>query len=154
MTNSYTNQFSSPTPSRDIILWKIRYDTGLLEDHLVLGSPTEDNSFDLVHFYHGLYILATINNNFYPHPNIGSIWSTPSNATVLGMIWVSHKLSIVDIEGYAYSSLTTIPMRVFPSLYNTYFPQFTFISPASSSQLNGALFTQFADPLRLFVSGD
>ena len=154
MTNSYTTQFSSPMPSKDIILWKFRYDTGIQDYKLIMGSPTDDTSFDLISFYHGLYILATFNNNFYPHPNLGSVWGTYSNSTAFGMIWLSHDLSIVDIEGYPYSSLSTIPMRVFPSLFNEFKPQFLFISPASTVQSNGALFTQFTAPNSLFSSVD
>lgn len=152
VTNSFTIEFTSSVPSKDIILWKLRYETGLIEGKLLMGSPNDDAAFDLIIFYQGMYILASVGDNFYPHPNVGSVWGTVNGTNYVGLIWISDSFSLVDIEGYPESSLSTIPMRVLPSQSGTYLTQFMFISPASKIQANGALFTQFNSANSLFSS--
>lgn len=154
LTNSFTTNFTDKEPSMDILGYKLRYETGFIEASVVMGSSMEDKAIDLVPFHHGLFVLATIGNNFYPHPSDGAVWGTPDNDTVMGVIWLSQDLDLIDIEGYATSALDTLPMRIFPSLPYTYELQVTFIGPASKAQANGALFTQFAYPSMLFATTD
>ena len=161
--NSYTSMFSeNKGTSKDILAYKFRYETGYIIGKLSMGSPSDDTAYDLITHFHGAYILASIGNNFSPHANTGSVWGTPNNETTFAHIWINDNFKLLDIEGYAESSLTTLPMRGFPSIPDVYEPQFMFISPAGKEQLktgislyqNGALFTQYSNPLRLFISTD
>ena len=154
VTNSYTTNYATSVPSKDIMVHKFRYETGVTEGQLVLGSSVDDLAYDLVVSYQGMYILASIGNNFEPHPTSGAVWGTPNDGTAFGLIWINNKFGIVDIEGYDESGMTTIPLRAFPSLGSTYQPQFSFIGSASKTQTHGALFTQFENTTALYSSQD
>ena len=154
VTNSYTTNFTTSVPSKDIIVHKFRYETGVTESELVLGSSFDDLAYDLVISYQGMYILASIGNNFAPHPTSGGVWGTPNTGTAFGLIWINNKFEVVDIEGYDESGMTTIPLRAFPSLRGTYQQQFTFVGPASKTQTHGALYTQFENTTSLYSSQD
>jgi len=152
--NSYTTEYSPKQPSKDIIMYQFRLDTGYIEDKMILGSSKDDIAYDFVAHHQGWYILASIGNNFSPHPTVGSIWGTVGNDTAFGLIWVNKRFELVNIEGYRQSTLSTLPMRVFPSTPDVYETQFMFIAPASTYEVNGGYFTQFADPISLYATND
>lgn len=152
VTSSYTMNFTTEVPSKDILMYKFRYETGVIEGQLVLGSSVDDIVYDLVVSYQGMYLLATFGDNFWPHPTTGAVWGTPNDELAFGLIWINNEFSIVDIEGYKQSTMSSVPLRAFPSIKTSYFTQFTFISPASSVQTHGALFTQFTDATLLYSS--
>lgn len=148
--NSYTMNFSSLVPSKDILVYEFRYETGVIKNKLVLGSSSDDIIYDLSVHTQGIYLLAIFGPNFYPHPTSGAVWGSPTNSTSLGLIWISHSLTVIDIESYATSTFTTLPLRIFPSYHPTYLTQFTFLSPASLTQKHGCLLTHFVSPSSLF----
>ena len=53
VNNSYTTNFTTTVPSKDIIFHKFRYETGVTEGELVLGSSHDDLAYDLVVSYQG-----------------------------------------------------------------------------------------------------
>jgi hypothetical protein len=73
---------------------------------------------------------------------------------VVGLIWINGRFEMVDIEGYLESGLSTVPMRVFPSIPDLYEPQFMFFSPASKLEVNGLYITQFDNPIKLYSTVD
>jgi hypothetical protein len=152
--NSYTTEFSPRQPTKDIIVYKFRADTGFSEDKIIMGSEIDDIAYDLVGYHQGYYILASFGNNFYPHPDTGSVWGTPNNETAFGLIWISKKFELIDIEGYQQCLLSTLPMKVFPSTPDVYETQFMFISPASTYEVNGVYLSQFSNELNLFSTTD
>lgn len=153
--NSYTTTFTtSNEPNKDILIYEFKPETGYLENNMTLGSPTDDIAFHVVGHKHSTFILASIGDNFYPHPNVGSVWGTPSDAQMFGLIWINGRFEMVDIEGYAESSLTTIPMIAFPSIPDTYAPQFMFFSPASKYEVNGIYITNFQNVTALYSTTD
>jgi hypothetical protein len=153
--NSYTSTFSSGSePNKDILIYEFSPDTGITLNNMTLGSPVDDEVISVVSHMHSTYILAKIGNNFYPHPNVGSVWGTTNNQTVVGLIWINGRFEMVDIEGYLESGLSTVPMRVFPSIPDLYEPQFMFFSPASKLEVNGLYITQFDNPIKLYSTVD
>jgi hypothetical protein len=153
--NSYTTTFATDNePNLDILIYEFRPETGYLENNMTLGSPSDDTASYAVNHMHSTYILASIGDNFYPHPYVGSVWGTPSDEQTFGVIWINGRFEMVDIEGYAESALTTIPMIAFPSIPDTYAPQFMFFSPASKYELNGIYITNFDSSTDLYSTND
>lgn len=153
--NSYTTQFTENNEaSKDIKIYEFRPESGYIDKNMTLGSPTDDEAFSIVNHMHSTYILAKINDNFFPHPNTGSVFGVDENETVFGMIWINGRFELVDIEGYNVSSLETLPIKAFPSIPTVYQPQFMFFSPASKIEVNGLYITNFDSYLGLYSTTD
>ena len=154
LTDSFTMNFTTVVPSQDLYIQKFRYETGVIEGQLVLGSSSDDTAYELVVHHQGIYILALIGDQFWPHPDTGSIWATSDGNQAFGVIWINNRFELVDIESYPESDLTTIPLRAIPLTIDDHTTQFTFISPASKTQTHGALYTQFTNATLLYSSTD
>ena len=131
-----------------------RYKTGIIQKTLKMGSLSNDTAYYMFNYYHGTYIIATVGNNFYPHPNVGSVWGTTNNTTMFGLIWINTKFSLIDIEAYQQTIFETFPIRAFPSTPDVYESQFIFLAPASKYEVNGAYFTKFNSATKLYSTTD
>lgn len=52
----------------------MRTSNGFIEKHKKFGSPQDDKILDLVVNFNGLFILAQINNDLFPHKSNDKIW--------------------------------------------------------------------------------
>jgi len=103
----------------------------------------------------GIYILAEINDNFRPHRDTSYEWSTKSNVVNLVLMWVDFDSEIVNMEGYALSTLEEPHSRKFVlNPYDEIRNQFTFYTHRSQDFNGGNFITHFKKPEDVFQKAE
>ena len=152
---SHTDTYSSDESQTDIIYTKIRSDNGKIVSKKIFGSETEDRALDIVASTAGVYIMATIGDNFSPHPTGGSIWQTYGGAGLVNfaMLLVRDSDSqLIDIEGFDISTMTDPYPKRFSLQISTGTREFIFYSPRSNVDMAGLYITKFTDSSKVFIN--
>jgi hypothetical protein len=152
---SHTDTYSSDESQTDIIYTKIRSDNGKLVSSSIFGSNSSDAALDIQATTAGIYIMATIGDNFLPHPDSTKIWQTNGGAgkTNFAMLLVRDSDSqLIDIEGYDISTMTDPYPKRFTLQISTGTREFIFYSPRSNTDIAGLYFTKFTDSSKVFIN--
>lgn len=152
---SHTDNFSPDESQTDIIYTKIRSDNGKIVSSAIFGSDSNDKALDIQASTAGIYIMATIGDNFLPHPDPTKIWQTNGGAgkTNFAMLLVRDSDSqLIDIEGYDISTMTGPYPKRFSLQLSTGTREFIFYSPRSDTDIAGLYFTKFTDSSKVFIN--
>ena len=152
---SHTNEYSTDEYQTDIIYTKIRADNGRIVSKKVFGSTSEDTALDIIATTTGIYIMATIGDNFLPHPTSGHIWQTnggPGLSNFAILLVRDSDSQLVDIEGFDTATLTDPFPKRFSVHIGTGTREFIFYAPRSNSDKAGLYVTKFTDSSKIFIN--
>ena len=155
LVTSHTDTFSTNQSQNDIIYTKIRGDNGEIENRQVMGSATDDKALDIAATTAGVYIMATIGDNFLPNPIAGNIWQAHGGAgkSNFAMLLIRDSdNTLIDIEGYDMSSMLDPYPKRFNLILGSGTLTFIMYSPKSNADIIGLYFTKFSDSTKVFIN--
>ena len=155
--NSHTSTYSTDETQTDIIYAKIRGDNGYVVNKQTLGSPSSDEALDISAGQAGVYIMATIGDEFLPHYDNTKYWETNGGAglTNFAMLLIRDSdNTLIDIEGYDFATMTDPYPKAFSLALSTTSRHFTFYSHRANDDVNGFYMTTFTNSSLVFVNDD